>query len=225
MEESVAPEIIRSKRRTMSLHVMPDARLVVRAPRYVPEWEIRRFIQDKLDWILKKQKQARETYRPPVERRFASGEEILFRGERIPLAVAPGLRLRLELRDGAFHLRENAAPKARRLFLAWFRERAAEVIAQRVERFNAGTGYRVNRIRINSAKSRWGSCSRMGNLNFNWRLILAPPEVLDYVVCHELAHLPHPDHSPRFWARVGEFMPGFAEARGWLKKNHSELQF
>ncbi|MCX6733212.1 MAG: M48 family metallopeptidase [Candidatus Peregrinibacteria bacterium] len=76
-----------------------------------------------------------------------------------------------------------------------------------------------NMMRISSAKTRWGSCSRKRNINLNWRLIFAPPEVLDYVITHELSHLTHMNHSKAFWAHVERMMPDYKTHRTWLKKN------
>lgn len=80
-------------------------------------------------------------------------------------------------------------------------------------------GVEFKQIRLGSAKTRWGSCSPKGNLNFNWRLINAPTDVLDYVVVHELSHLIERNHSARFWTKVGEFCPRYQSARRWLKEN------
>lgn len=80
-------------------------------------------------------------------------------------------------------------------------------------------------MRIKEQKTRWGSCSKKGNLNFNWRIILAPPGILDYVVVHELSHLVYMDHSKNFWHTVSEYMPDYKNARLWLRKNGERLMF
>jgi hypothetical protein len=85
-------------------------------------------------------------------------------------------------------------------------------------------GVSYERIAIRDQRTRWGSCSSRGTLSFNWRLVLAPPEVMDYVVVHELCHLRHPDHSPRFWRLVEERRPGFAAQRTWLREHGAELR-
>ena len=82
---------------------------------------------------------------------------------------------------------------------------------------------RYHHIGLSNARGRWGSCSQDGRLRFNWRLALVPSEILDYVVIHELAHLKHPNHSPRFWAEVEHFCPGWRLAKSWLKDNQERL--
>lgn len=102
---------------------------------------------------------------------------------------------------------------------ALYRKLAKERICERAEYFAGRMGVTYNQIRIGSAKTRWGSCSGKGNLNFHWKLILMPPEVLDYVVVHELAHRKEMNHSPRFWAEVEKILPDYKNRRAWLKEN------
>lgn len=98
-----------------------------------------------------------------------------------------------------------------------------ETFLNRVEHFAPRMGVRPARVRVKDLRSLWGSCSARGSLNFNWRLLLAPPEVLDYVVVHELAHLAETSHSRRFWALVSEYCPEHRERRRWLKENGGSL--
>lgn len=100
---------------------------------------------------------------------------------------------------------------------------AKEYFPKRVAYFHQFTGGTYSRITIRNQKTRWGSCSSKGTLSFNWRLMLAPPAILDYVVVHELCHLRHMDHSPAFWQAVGEVFPDYASARKWLRKHGQEL--
>lgn len=104
-----------------------------------------------------------------------------------------------------------------------YKKAAKEYIPKRVSYFQNLTGGNYNRITIRSQKTRWGSCSAKGNLSFNWRLMLAPPAVLDYVVVHELCHLTHMNHSAAFWQAVEEAYPDYKAARKWLKDHGNEL--
>lgn len=104
-----------------------------------------------------------------------------------------------------------------------YRQAAAEYIPQRVAYYHQFTGGSYQRISIRAQHTRWGSCSSRGTLSFNWRLMLAPPRVLDYVVVHELCHLNHMDHSRNFWNAVGEVMPDYKKYKKWLKENGAQL--
>ncbi len=98
----------------------------------------------------------------------------------------------------------------------WYRKKAREIFAKRVECFLPYIGKKVNRIAIRGQHTRWGSCSSKGNLNFNWRLLLAPPEIIDYVVVHELCHLLHMNHSKDFWNSVENILPDYRQRKLWL---------
>lgn len=102
-------------------------------------------------------------------------------------------------------------------------DKALEVIPKRVEYFAAKMGVTYGRITIRNQKTRWGSCSAKGNLNFNCLLMKTPPEVIDYVVVHELCHRKEMNHSLRFWAEVEKVLPNYKESKGWLKENGSMI--
>lgn len=104
-----------------------------------------------------------------------------------------------------------------------YMDAARSYIPKRVAYFNTMTGGTYNRISIRSQKTRWGSCSSKGTLSFNWRLMLAPPAILDYVVVHELCHLKHMNHSAEFWNAVEKVFPDYRNARKWLKEHGNEL--
>lgn len=119
--------------------------------------------------------------------------------------------------------KEEQQPRLSEAEYQRYRELAGRVIARRAEDYARQMQVTYKRITIRDQKTRWGSCSVKGNLNFNWRLILAPEEVLDYVVVHELAHLKEMNHSGRFWKQVETVMPDFAKHRLWLKQNGDML--
>ena len=100
-----------------------------------------------------------------------------------------------------------------------YRKEARRRITERAAYFAEKMGVDYGRIAIKAAKTRWGSCSAKGNLNFHWKLILMPPAILDYVVVHELAHRIEMNHSPRFWTQVERILPDYRERRRWLKEN------
>lgn len=130
-------------------------------------------------------------------------------------------------------LRQKAVPQVhyteaeRTALESRYRKAAQEYIPKRVAFYAShfadiiGGGY--ERIQIRSQKTRWGSCSSRGTLSFNWRLMLAPPTVLDYVVVHELCHLRHMNHSPQFWQCVEQILPDYKLRRGWLRDHGNEL--
>ncbi|MEJ5223394.1 MAG: SprT family zinc-dependent metalloprotease [Anaerolineales bacterium] len=212
---SLTFELIRSRRKTVSIIVHHTGQVVVRAPLRLSEKVIREFVEGKRAWITAKQ--AELARQQPSARQFAPGEMFLYLGQSYPLTVTSAQRPALRLTE-AFELSRAALPRARQTFERWYRAQAAKVISQRAALFAAQFGLRYQSIRISAARTRWGSCSSKGALSFTWRLVMAPLEIIDYVVVHELAHLVHHNHSPAFWAQVETMLLDYRARRAWLKK-------
>lgn len=105
---------------------------------------------------------------------------------------------------------------------SWYakkKKEARKLFEQRIAHYEKLTGLKVKRLRLSSAKTRWGSCSLDASISLVWRLVLAPIEIVDYVIVHEIMHIRHPNHSREFWASVAELMPDYKERRKWLKDN------
>jgi predicted metal-dependent hydrolase len=215
-------QIIRSRRRTISLEVTKEATLIVRAPLRAPVQVIDRFIREKQDWIEKKLAEARSRPEAP-HRTFTNGELFLFLGKTYPLEVLPESDAGISLGE-KIYVGESRLPECRDLLRAWYAQRAMEIFPARVAGFAAILDYRPKKIRVSDTRRRWASCSTSGTLSFCWRLILAPPEVIDYVIVHELVHMRQPDHSPRFWEKVGQAMPRYKEHREWLRTHERMLE-
>jgi predicted metal-dependent hydrolase len=213
-------KLVRSKRKTLSLIVETDGTLTVRAPSRMKEADIRGFIEAKTDWI--KRKQARAWKEALAPRHYVEGETFLYLGKEIPLRLVTDGKPAL-VKDRVFKLTRSAQPRAASLFEAWYKKQARAVLTERVEFFAHKYGFEVGKIRISSARTRWGSCSAKSTLSFTWRLVMAPPEVIDYVVVHELCHLRELNHSRSFWAQVEAILPDYRSCRKWLKENGGKL--
>jgi predicted metal-dependent hydrolase len=214
-------QLIRSKRKTLALIVQPDGSLVVRAPLRASESSIRAFIEQHAEWVQKKQAEALAV-QPPPPKQYVPGELFLYLGVVHPLEIVKGQKKPLLL-DGSFKLAQSAQRNARQVFERWYRAQARQILTERVELYARQYGFQYTKIGITSARTRWGSCSATGALNFSWRLILAPPEAVDYVVVHELAHTVLHNHSKRFWKKVETILPDYKERRKWLRKNGHSL--
>lgn len=214
-------EIIRSKRRTLALIVQPDGSLIVRAPLKAPHRSIREFVQNNVKWIEKKQAQARALVLP-TPKKYVDGEEFLFLGDSYPLQIVRNQKQALVF-DGCYKLAESAQSRGATEFERWYRARAKQILTDRVNCFAQQYGFKYAGLRINAARTRWGSCSPTGALNFSWRLIMAPMESIDYVVVHELVHTIIHNHSRRFWNKVESIMPDYKSRKVWLKEHGQEL--
>jgi len=211
-------KLIRTRRKTIGLQITNDARLIVRAPLFASEDYIQKLIARKASWILSKQEYFKQRQGKLVVRKFLPGEEFMFLGQRYTLQAEEDLPKAVVL-DGALKISSMVIANARDHIERWYKARALEHITARVESFAGMTGLKYQSIRINSATTRWGSCGYQDSLNFTWRLIMAPPRVVDYVVVHELMHLKQKNHSRRFWAEVAGMVPDYKEDERWLKQN------
>lgn len=211
-------EIIRSKRRTFAIEVHSDARVVVRVPLRASDDLIEKIIHKRRSWIHQKQELARERCRLIPKREFADGEGLMYLGGMYRLKVVEEQAAPL-LFNGGFLLSKDHVDRARDLFIGWYRKEAFRKISDRVLYHASVSGIKCGRVNITGAGKRWGSCSPNGNLNFSWRLIMAPLGVVDYVVLHELAHISEKSHSKRFWLKVDELCPDYRLHEKWLNEN------
>jgi predicted metal-dependent hydrolase len=214
-------KLIRSKRKTIALIIERDGSLTVRAPMRASLAMIEEFIQQKADWIIRTREKLK-IIKPAPARRYVEGEIFLFLGSSFDLKLVGPQRPSLQF-DNGFTLSHTAQAKGERYFIRWYKERAYEIIAQRVQEYARQYSFVPKQVKITSAKTRWGSCSPNGTLNFTWRLVMAPPDLIDYVVVHELAHLRVKNHSSKFWKAVESIDPEYKKKRKWLRENGGKL--
>ena len=188
-----------SRRRTVSIQIGAGGKMTVRCPYYMGKWVVDGFLKEKQDWIYKNYLEAFQ--RTSIDGSFNNSDDYTDDNLRIPSNKPEDPDL------------VNKHKKyARKIFEA------------KVAYYQQFTGGDYTSITIRDQKTRWGSCSGRGTLSFNWRLILAPPEILDYVVVHELCHLTHMNHSKEFWNLVGSVIPDYKIRRKWLKENGHTLK-
>ncbi|MES2683324.1 MAG: SprT family zinc-dependent metalloprotease [Pseudomonadota bacterium] len=215
--------------RHIRISVNAAGEVLLTIPRRATKAEARAFLVSRIDWVqaqLFKQRQgARASSRAP---RWDGSDKLMLRGVELPLTWVPASVTRLQVRLTASSIEvfapgsTRAEQLTRALKLALMRE--ARLEAEHLldhEAHRLGLKWRT--LRIADTRAQWGSCTRDGTVSLSWRLLLAPVEVFRYVVIHELCHLPHPDHSPRFWGLVARQMPDYPLHRDWLKQHGGSL--
>src|SRR6266542_3441701 len=216
-------KLIRSKRRTIALIIERDGTFTVRAPMRAPHVAIETFIQQKENWITRAREKMKSTHgEPTLGKQYADGEKFPFLGSSFDLKLVGFQKPSLRFESG-FTLSRAAQTKGEQVFTRWYKARAFEIISERVEQYSHQYNFVPGHVKISSAKTRWGSCSPNGNLNFTWRLVMAPMDVIDYVVVHELAHLRVKNHSSKFWKAVESIYPEYKKQRKWLRENGEKL--
>lgn len=206
----------RSRRsRRLSLRVSQlDGRVTMSLPLRTPLREAQVFAQEKEGWI----RQALSKRPDPA--RVMIGGRILFEGREVDIIAGKGRVAKYV--DGQITVPdcpERVAPR----IAAFLKLTARMRLQQASDHYAAALGTRYGRLTIRDTRSRWGSCSSEGNLMYSWRLVMAPPDVLEYVAAHEVSHLLEMNHSPDYWRVVASIYPDFKTPRAWLRKNGSQL--
>lgn len=224
MIEKLTYRIVRSSRRTVSIEISHDGSILVRAPRLVSSSRIEGFIKQKMGWIERRRADLLSHCETPVEKRFDHGELFLFQGKSYPLELRPNGTGAVSLGSSIVIPGKHAADPSKAV-LSWYKKQARALLAQRLDFWSSETGMRCSMMRLSGARTRWGSCTSRGVISLNWRLVMAPLAVLDYVVVHELAHTQVYNHTPEFWREVARFIPDYKAKREWLKKHRAEMMF
>ena len=217
MSEVVINKLVRSRRRTVGLEITRDARLVVRAPRRIALGDIQRILFKKKDWIARKQRFFRQRRAESPPKQFIDGEFFYYLGCLYPLKLVDTGPIRL---TEYLEFPRPLVLRAREHLVQWYKARAYEKIRERLDWYAQSTGWQYAKMRISDAQKRLGSCSAKGNLNFSWRLVMAPLAIIDYLVVHELVHLDEKNHARRFWDKVGQIIPDYKQSESFLKNNH-----
>ncbi|MCI7790231.1 MAG: M48 family metallopeptidase [Lachnospiraceae bacterium] len=213
-------KIVRSRRKTIALVIDSDGELIVRAPFYASENDILRFVREKQNWIEQKAKEMKQKTKERPRLSLQEGETIPYLGREC--MIFRGMTRKICFDGNAFLLPESEDAGAK--LVSWYKKRAAVILKERVESIAEKMQVSPGGVRITSAKTRWGSCSYTNHLNFTWRLIMCPPEVVDYVVVHELCHIIHKNHSKSFWNCVEGIDTSYREHEKWLKENRRLME-
>jgi predicted metal-dependent hydrolase len=211
-------KIVRSKRRTIVLVITKDAALEVRVPLNVSLSAIRKFVAKNKAWIEKEKAFAKKQCVLP--KRFIDGEEFIYEGSAYKLQISDCKDISI---SSILHFPKRFLPQAKQHLTVWYKIRALEKIVERCGYYANITRLKYSTIKLSSAESTWGSCGYKGSLNINWKLIMAPPSILDYIIVHELVHLVEKNHSKRFWDRVRTILPDYEEQESWLKQRGNTL--
>jgi len=224
-------KIIRTKRKTLSLQINENGELIVRVPKFVSDTVIKQFVAKHRTWIDKKVREVLFKKSQLKTYTFSDGEEFLFLGKKLKLTfthisssivkktssvVVSGDRLLIDYSKKA---------KAPELLEKFYKGEAKKIFEERVNyylrKFNEifDANYSLKKIKLSSGRRILGSCSASGNMNFSWRIIQAPVEIIDYLVVHEIVHLKERHHKRSFWLKVYKLKPDYRQSIVWLNEN------
>ena len=211
-------------RKTLVIQVKPTEtdKVLVLSPKGLSEHIIKEKVKSKGKWILKKLLDFKDIGYIPVNREFADGEAFMYLGRNYLLQLflnSSLTRLTVKLSDGILIIYTPTKDPVvlKKLLERWYRKEAEKLILKRIEYYKAKFRIGPVKIKIKEQKRRWGSCSSRGSIYFNWRIIMAPPLVIDYVIVHEVSHLIHRNHSLQFWKQVESILPDYKTRKTWLR--------
>ena len=220
-----------ARRKTLTIVVHPDNRVVVSAPASYPRKNILRFVEKKSDWIRKAIRANLQRNQQSQARRFETGEKLLYLGREYILRVERGNSSQVILRDEDICVRlrtiVGAAPEpsvVKEHLLKWYQARALAKVKEKVPIYTGLIGVNPRLVTIKTLKSRWGSCSIHGRISLAWHIIMAPERIFDYLIVHELCHLVHHNHSVEYWDLVATILPDHQQSRKWLRENGNRMK-
>lgn len=215
-------QLLRSRRKTLSLSVLPDGTVQVRAPLTLSNQIIRQWVDSKTSWITARRQELDRRQALQSSYTLGEGQTLLLGGQRLPIRLEPGCSA-ARLEEGAVVLpRGEGSPDPsslrRQAAEQLYRKLARPQLTALLEQWAPRMGVCPTGLHITGARTRWGSCSGKNSLSFSWRLMLCPPACVEYVVVHELAHILQHNHSPRFWQEVERQLPDFRQRQDTLRQ-------
>jgi predicted metal-dependent hydrolase len=222
-------EVIRTDRKKSATIKVEEGKVLVVIPKSLSPKRLEILLHEKTPWIHKKLHEY-SLVEPVKPKEYVSGECFTYLGRNYRLKLTGNDSGDVKLKGGQFVLGVDAKLSGdektgfvRDSLLEWYFTHAKEKLEEKTRRYAKVIGVEPKSVMVKSYKSRWGSCSSKGDISYNWKIIIAPHRVVDYVVIHELSHMLHHNHSDQFWQSVQRFIPDYQEYREWLKLNGSKL--
>lgn len=222
--ETIEYQIEHRARRTVGLKITDDG-LVVHAPKRIFNFQLQKILQEKSNWIVNKLEIRKQQHIPPIN--WQDGEALQLLGNAIILHVVEGSKNKQPVFNydslTIAITNSNDTDMIQRKVTQWYKKQAAIDFERRLEILAAKLGIATPPLKLSNAKSRWGSCSSRGDIRINWRLMQAPPHIINYVISHELGHIKEMNHSAKFWAVVASIYPEYKAAEKELKTLSNQL--
>lgn len=220
--------LLKTKRKTIGIIIDRNGEVRVHAPFHASKKQIYEVVRKKADWIERKVNEIKARNSKLICRQFVSGEKILYLGKEYILQVVEkdSGRSDVIVQEGTVivYISSRLSDESRKqtikeALIKWYKQHFSEIVKERLENYSLQLKAAPIKVVIKNQKTMWGSCSKKGNINLNWKLVMAPVEIIDYVIVHELCHLKVMNHSKDFWNLVASVLPNCEKSRKWLKAN------
>lgn len=219
--------VIKKNRKTISIRIDDQGNVLVSCPLYINDKMVKELVESKAVWISSKLDEIESAKRSREDLNTIS---FLGRSYKVNIHELDQDIIKIILEDNSLEiyvsnkLKEKKEEYIKDSIVKWYRERAREVFEERIKYYSLKLGVSPNRITIKDQSTRWGSCSSKGNINLNYRVVMAPMEIIDYLIVHELSHMVHLNHSKDFWRLVESILSDYQDRKAWLKGNGNKLK-
>lgn len=225
----IGHDILIDIKRTLTLKAIAirvkDKRVTIKVPFFINNNLIQQLVNKKLSWI-KKQLNIQSKFLPLEKKLYINDEKFLYLGKYYKLKILKNKKYSVNIKGDFLQVNvknELNILKVKKLLKEWFREKSFIYFKKETYNYAKINNLKINSVKVREYKARWGSCSNKGDISFNWRLIMAPPKIIEYVIIHELMHLKEHNHSPKYWNYVKSLYPNINEAKEWLMYNGQTL--
>lgn len=219
--ETIRYEVIYKKRSSLSIQIDLYGNVNVLAPKGVPASFVEPFLEEKWDWILEKRGEVLARWDGPKQNSYEAGEKFLYLGQEFPMTVHQDNQLaegcvKFDGKVLEVHVRDSEEAQIQQALKRFYYQKCKQLVEQRIAVNQSHFKMKPREVKITDNQKTWGTCDSFARLTFNWRLAMAPLEVIDYVVVHEMCHMVHLNHDRSFWRLVGKISPNYKQYETWL---------
>ncbi len=227
-EQAIDYQIIYKKRKTMGIYIDVYGNIELRVPRETKDNNVENMLKTKWEWIINKSEEMKEKTRGFKKKEYVEGENFLYLGESYPISIVVNKLTKnsdITLEDDRLiiTINEQNDELIKKILTKFYKQKCKRLIESRIRYYQQHFKSKPKSIKITSNKKTWGTCNSLREMTFNWKLIMAPIEIIDYVVAHEMCHMVHLNHDRSFWRLLGKYIPNYEERQQWLKESHWKM--
>jgi predicted metal-dependent hydrolase len=221
LEETISFEIVYKKRKSIAIHIDPYGSIEVQAPKDTAQEYILQVVEQKWDWIIQKKKEMKERLEGPKEKAYDTGEVFLYLGKSYPIVITEDCETQkdyvvFEADKLHLYLKVQEEERIKQTLKRFYYQQCKALVTERINAYQRNFKTKPRSVIISDNQSAWGTCDSKYQLTFNWKLAMAPKEIIDYVVVHEMCHMVHLNHDRSFWRLVGSIIPDYEQRQNWL---------
>ncbi len=220
--------VVYKKRKTLGIYIDVYGNIELRVPRDTTDDQIAHLLQEKWQWIITRSQEMKERTKGFKKKDYINGETFLLLGREYPMTIVEGS---VTHKDGiqfdgerlTIYTKIHDEASIQKLLKKFYKKQCKSIVEKRIRHYQPNFKSKPKSIRIASNKKTWGTCNSLREMTFNWKLAMAPIEVIDYIVIHEMCHMVHLNHDRSFWRLVGKHMPDYEKKEQWLKQSHWKM--